>query len=82
MSCCGSSSAILSPRRSINMTIPDSSHPAVNPAGTIQRRGRALLNQQCWLWGQDIKHREKFSLSTLSSPADVVLKARPLLDWR
>jgi len=25
---------------------------------TIERRGRRLLNQQCWLWGQDIKREE------------------------
>jgi hypothetical protein len=24
----------------------------------LQRRGMALLNQQCWLWGQDIKRAE------------------------
>lgn len=24
----------------------------------VQRRGSALLNQQCWLWGQDVKRAE------------------------
>lgn len=24
----------------------------------LQRRGRVLLNQQCWLWGQDIRRSE------------------------
>jgi hypothetical protein len=27
-------------------------------SSTIARRGKALLNRQCWLWGQDIKRAE------------------------
>lgn len=27
-------------------------------SSAIARRGKALLNQQCWLWGQDIKRAE------------------------
>ena len=28
------------------------------PAGALARRGRTLLHQQCWLWGQDIRRPE------------------------
>ena len=24
----------------------------------LQRRGSALLNQQCWFWGQDVRRAE------------------------
>jgi len=30
----------------------------LNLRGKIQRRGKVLLSQQCWLWGQDVKRPE------------------------
>jgi hypothetical protein len=35
-----------------------STPPGQYLSSTIARRGKALLNQQCWLWGQDIKRIE------------------------
>jgi len=38
--------------------MPANTPPRQHLSSAIARRGKALLNQQCWLWGQDIKRVE------------------------
>jgi hypothetical protein len=40
------------------MSVSASPPPRQYLSGAIQRRGSMLLNQQCWLWGQDVKRAE------------------------
>ncbi len=52
--------------------------PGMRPLPSpLRRRGAALLHQQCWLWGQDIKCAEgnlllQYGFDRLRPPADVV----------
>ena len=36
-------------------SVPASAHAAQSLPNPLRRRGTLLLNQQCWLWGQDIR---------------------------
>ena len=49
--------------------------PLVVPR-TILARGRTLMHQQCWLWGQDVRHFDgnlllKFGFERFRPPADI-----------
>ena len=56
----------------------------------IKRQGRLLLNQQCWLWGQDVKHRQpgdeaenlllRHGFTRMRPPAGVVGSSQYTLD--
>jgi hypothetical protein len=46
------------PPPSSNANPPDSGHTRSYLPSAIQRRGRQLLNQQCWLWGLDVKRAD------------------------
>jgi hypothetical protein len=38
--------------------MPEAPHSLTYPLRVIQKSGRSLLHQQCWLWGQDIKRQQ------------------------
>jgi hypothetical protein len=59
----------------IGMNGTDKNHASAFLPIAILRRGRALLNQQCWLWGQDVKREEgnlllAYGFDRLRPPAD------------
>jgi hypothetical protein len=56
------SAAIEVQTRGPKLPVLESLNPSQSPtprlSTSIRQSGRALLNQQCWLWGQDIKRAE------------------------